>query len=141
MLKKSISTLLVFAVALVTVAPPRVFGQTITQPLAQPATSVIEPNLPAPPATPKPDLRKSLAAEVTKINTGPLTEADLKRLEREQQGQPSGAPPKSEWTRKNTIFLTLFIVVMTGVVWVAIKHRCKAPNPCPVTDSTDYSDN
>ncbi|HXM35252.1 MAG TPA: hypothetical protein VN920_08695, partial [Pyrinomonadaceae bacterium] len=122
------------AVALVTVAPPTVFAQT----LARPATSVIEPNLPAPPANSKSDLKKSLAAEVAKVKGRPLTEADLKRLEKEQQDQESGSPPKARWTRRNTVFMTLWIVVMTGVVVVLIKHHCRAPKPCAEIDSSDY---
>ena len=134
MLKKLISSLLFCAVALVTVAPPTVFAQALTPP----ATSVSEPNLPAPPANSKSDLRKTLDAEVAKVKAGPLTEADLNRLEKEQQAQQSGAPAKARWTRRNTVFMTLWIVVMTGVVVVLIKHHCRAPKPCPEIDSSDY---
>ena len=134
MLKKPISALLVIVVALVTVGPPKVFAQT----LAQPATSVIEPTSPAPPAKSKSDLRKSLAAEVARIKAGPLTEADFRRLEKERQAQQSGVPHQKSWTRKNTIFMALFVVMMTGVVVVLIKHACRAPKPCPEIDYTDY---
>ena len=134
MLKKLISSFLFCAVGLVTVAPPTVFAQI----LAPPATSVIDPNIPTPPANSKSDLRKGLAAEVALVKAGPLTEADLKRLEKEQQNQQSGAPLKAGWTRRNTVFMTLRIVVMTGVVVVLIKHHCRAPKPCPEIDNTDY---
>lgn len=136
MLRKLISALLVIVVTLVTVGSPKVFAQT----LPLPATSVIEPTLPVPPAKAESELRKSVAAEVTKIKVGPLTEADFKRLEKERQAQQSGAPAKSGWTRKNTIFMTLFVVLMTGVVIVTIKHHCRAPNPCPEIDSSNYTD-
>jgi hypothetical protein len=108
--------------------------------VAQPETSRIEPNLPAPPARLKSDLRKSLAAEVAKIKAGPLTEADLKRLEKAQDDQQSDAPAKYRWTRRKKLLVALLIVVTTGAFVVAIKHRCKAPKPCPEIDSSDYSD-
>src|SRR5450432_3534641 len=74
--KKLISALLVFAIALVTVTPPKVFAQSLARPLAQPlaptGTSLIEPNLLGPPVKPKSDLSKSFAAEVAKIKAGSL---------------------------------------------------------------------
>jgi hypothetical protein len=87
-------------------------------------------------------LKRSLAAEVAKIKGGSMTEADLKRLEQEQQPQQSGAPAKDTWTRKKKLLVALIIVIATGAFVVAVKHRCKDQpgKPCPVSDSSDYSD-
>jgi hypothetical protein len=131
--KKTVSAFLVFAIALVTVVPQRVFAQT-SAPLA---TSPVESNSSDQPATPSADLRKSMAVEVAKVKAGPLTKADVKRIEKEQQGRQISNSAKPGFTRKQKIFLALWILVMTGVVWGAIKHACKDPKPCP--DTTDYS--
>jgi len=142
MLKKLISALLVWAVALLTVTPPSVSAQTLKRSLAQSGTELIEPN-PKPPAPkPKPELRKSFAAEMAGIKAGTLSDADLQRLEKEQQDQQSSKPSGAKWTRRNTIFMTLFVVVLTGVVWVAIKHRCRdsAAKPCPEIDNSSNTD-
>src|SRR5258708_9378799 len=132
MLMKHISILLIFALALATVAPPRVFAQTQQTPatlFAVPSTGT----------TTKPDLKESLAAAVAKIRTGPLTAADIKRIEQQQQNQQS---PKSGWSRKQKMFLALWIVVMTGFVVVLIKHHCRDrnhPEGAPAVDKrTDY---
>lgn len=139
MQKKLVSSFLVFAIALVTVAPPRTSGQTTTQTLAPPATSA-NSNLSALPEKAKFDLKTSLAAEMAKIKAGTLTEADAKRLEQDQQDQQAGDSHKPSFTRKQKMFLALWIVVMTGLVVVLIKHGCKAPKPCPEPDPTqDYS--
>lgn len=139
MQKKLISALLVLALALVTATPPKVAGQSLARPEAEPGTTLIEPTLPAPATRPKPDLRKSFATEVAKIKAGALTEADLKRLEKEQQAPQSDPPTKTGWTRRKKLLVALLIVVATGAVVVAIKHRCKdrPAKPCPEIDSSD----
>ena len=84
-------------------------------------------------------LKESLAAEVSKIKAGSLTEGNLKRLEQERQDHESGQQPNTKWSRKKKILVALLIVVAAGGLVVAIKHRCKAPNPCPEPDTTsDY---
>jgi cobalamin biosynthesis Mg chelatase CobN len=131
--KKLVSALLVFAVALVTVPTQRVFAQESA------ANSTIESNSSTQPATSSSDLRTSMAAEIAKVKAGPLTKADIKRIEKEQQGQHYVNSAKPSFTRRQKIFLALWIVVMTGVVWGLIKHACKDPNPCPEPDPTDYN--
>ena len=140
MLKKPICALLVFAIALVAVSPPKVFAQNLVQPM-EPGTSLFDGDLPNSTAGPKSDLRKALAAEVARIKAGPVTEADHKRLEKARQNQQSGEPKEGKWTKKNTIFMTLFVVCMTGLVIVLIKHACKdtPAKPCPEIDNTDNS--
>ena len=132
MLKKHISLSVVFAIFFATVASPGMFAQTLAQ-----LPPLIEPIPAAPTATPKSDLRTLLAAEMSKIKDGRMSDADIKRLDQQQSRNQQSH--KSGWTRKNTIFMTLWVVVITGLVVVAIKHRCKAPKPCPEIDSTDYS--
>ena len=139
MLKKPISVLLVFAVALVAIAPPRVFAQSPSETPAQSAAAAVEPDRAAT-SKAKSDLRKSLAAEVAKIKAGPLTAADVRRLEQGQQNQQSAGEPKAGWSRRKKLLVALLLVVTAGAMVVAIKHRCKAPKPCPEIDSTDYSD-
>ena len=88
---KLISVLLIFAVALVTLPPPKAAGQTLDQTLPEAGPSLIVPNLPAPPPAPGSDLKKSLDATVAGIKADTLTSADFKRIEKEHDAQQVGA--------------------------------------------------
>ena len=140
MLKKPICAILVFAITLVTVTAPKVSAQSPAGDLAQPASLLSKADLPAQPAIPGSDLKKSFAAEVAKIKAGSLTEAGLGRIAKEHQDQQSGVPVEPKWTRKKKILVALFIVVAAGALVVAYKHRCRdqPDKPCPEFDSTDY---
>jgi len=136
---KLIAALLVFAVTLVIVAPPRVSAQGPSTAATVPS----EQDFPATPAKAKSDLKGSLAVAVAKAKASLLTESDLKRLEQEQHDQQSGAPASDKWSRKKKLLVALLIVVAAGAFVVAYKHRCKDQpgKPCPEIDSTDsYSD-
>lgn len=133
MQKKLIAVLLVFAVAFVSIAPPRVFAQT-----REDSASVDEP-APAAAPTAKSDLRKSLSL-LTNTKAGPLTAADLKRIQQQQDNQQPSDQPKPGWSTKKKLLVALLVVVATGAFIVAYKHRCRdtPEKPCPEFDTTDY---
>ena len=84
-----------------------------------------------------PDLKASFAAEMARIKAGTLTRADIER----SQNTGQNPKPPSSFTNKQKIFLALWIVVMTGLVVVIIKHPCreKKPGDCDfVDDSYSY---
>lgn len=140
MSKKIITALLSMALVLVTVAPPRVFAQTL--PREDSAAPISDSSPQAPPAKTKPDLNQSLAAEVARAKAGPLTEADLKRIAQNQDDQQTGTHQKKGWSTKKKLLVALAIVVATGAFIVAYKHRCKdtPDKKCPEIEPTDSSD-
>lgn len=80
------------------------------------------------------DLKSSFAAEMARIKAGTLTKADI---ERSQTPSQNPKPPSSFGT-KQKLFLALWIVVMTGLVVVIIKHPCreKKPGDCDFVDDS-----
>ena len=83
------------------------------------------------------DLKGSFAAEVAKIKAGTLTKADFERIQKASQNPK----PQSSFHKREKIFLAVWIVVMTGLVVVLIKHPCKAKDPkdCePIDDSGQF---
>jgi len=140
--KKPISVLLIFAVALVTLPPPKAAGQTLSQTPPKPATSLIVPDAPAPPPAPGSDLKKSLAAAVATLKADTLTAADFKRLEKEQAAQQVSGPTDGKWSRKKKLLLALSLVLVAGALVVAIKHRCRdtPEKKCPEYDPSLYND-
>jgi len=118
MLKKPISSLLIFAVALMTLPTARGFAQT-------PLNAAGETYLREMPA-PKTDLKASFAKQLTSVREGKLKAADFDRMASQNQQQQ----PKTSFSRKEKIFLALWVVVMAGLVAVLIKHGCKGENKC-----------
>jgi hypothetical protein len=117
MLRQFLASFLVCAVTLLMVPPANNFAQT--QPNAAGDQYLRDAQ------TRTPDLKASFAAEMTRIKAGTLTKADLERI----QGASQNPKPQSSFTKRQKIFLALWIVVMTGLVVVLIKHPCKAKDP------------
>jgi hypothetical protein len=139
---KLTSVLLIFAVTLVTLTPPKADGQTLGQALPKLGTSLIVPNLAGPPPAPESDLKKSLDAAVARLKADTLNPIDFKRLEKEHDAQQVGAPTQEKWTRKKKILVALTVVLLAGALVVAIKHRCRSTpeKPCPEPDFSIYND-
>jgi hypothetical protein len=72
-----------------------------------------------------PELKLAIASEISSLKAANLTKADLKKIEQGTQTTKS----ESGFTKKQKIFLALWIVVMTGLVIVLIKHPCRAKDP------------
>jgi hypothetical protein len=134
-LNTMIGAILVMAVTTITVAPPAVFGQT----LLAPASSTVDLNVPSAPESRKPDLKKALAEAVANLKAGDSNAANLKRPGTQQQNPHSSGSTRPAFTRKEKIFLALFVVMMAGTVAALIKHGCKVPHSCDQIDNTDSS--
>lgn len=127
---KLIACLLVWTVTLLTLPPAKTFAQTRAnlnddQDLFEPLTRTT------------PDLKATFATEVSRIKAGTLTKADFERMRQTNQNPK----PPSSFTRRQKIFLALWIVIMAGVVAVLIKHPCreKKPGDCDfIDDSSSY---
>ena len=118
--KTPISSLLIFAVALMTLPTGRVFAQA-------PLNTASETYLRDVPAR-KPDLKASFAKQLTLVREAKLKAADFDRMASQNQQQQQ--QPKPSFSRKEKIFLALWVVVMAGLVAVLIKHGCKGENKC-----------
>jgi hypothetical protein len=83
------------------------------------------------------DLKGSFATEVARIKAGTLTKADFERIQKASQNPKA----QSSFSKREKIFLAVWIVVMTALVVVVIKHPCKAKDPkdCePIDDSSQF---
>ena len=118
MVKHHMAAFLVVAVLLFAIKPGTGRGQTFLQPNA----------------ANEPGLRASFAAEMARIKSGALTKADFNRLEKQSQNPK----PESTFPKRDKIFLAVWIIVMTALVIVLIKHPCKVKNPgdCEFVDDT-----
>lgn len=83
----------------------------------------------------KPDLKSVFDKEIATLKSG-TTKTDFKRFN--PIGQTQQGPGK--FTRKQQLFLALWIVCMTAIVIVAIKHPCreKKPHDCDPIDETTF---
>ena len=128
MFKSLLALFLVVAVLLLVVQPRSGRAQTQSgRTVAVPAES---------PTKPKTELKEYFASELRSMKTASLTPADLKQIQKNSQTpQP---PPK--FTKKQKIFLALWIICMTGLVIVLIKHPCKAKDPkdCEPIEETTF---
>jgi hypothetical protein len=140
--KKLISVLLIFAVTVVTLPPPKAAGQPVNQTPPKVETSLIVPDGSAPPPAPGSDLKKSLDAAVARLKADTLTSADFNRFEKERAAQQVINPTDGKWSRKKKLLLTLSLVLVAGALVVAIKHRCRdtPEKKCPEYDPSLYND-
>jgi len=132
MLKKQIASLLVCTVTLLTVSPTKASAQT----LAQSSAAHTEPIFGAAPAIPKPALKTSLAGEIAKLKAHTLTAADARRIEKERQDPQSGPKAKEGWSRRDKIFLVVFIVGTAALVGLLIA-KGKVPQDCDTARPSD----
>jgi hypothetical protein len=121
MVKSLLALLLVFAVSLFFVRPRSVLAQAQTPH----SDSSAEKPLAESPAKPNADLKAVFDSELRTMKNRSLTSADLVRIEKDSQTPK----PKSEFTNKQKILWTLFIVSMAGLVVVLIKHPCREKKP------------
>src|SRR6266550_1825192 len=128
MLTKSIASFLICTVMLLMVPPAKNFAQTQLntdgdQYLRDAQTKRSHA------------LKTSFATEIARIRAGTLTKADFKRIEQGTQ------KPKSEsnFPKRDRIFLAVWIIAMTALVIVLIKHPCKAKDPkdCEFIDDSN----
>ena len=85
--------------------------------------------------TAKPDLKAIFDKEIATLKSG-TTKTDFNRFNPEGQTSQTSS---GKFTRKQQIFLTLWIVCMTAIVIVAIKHPCREKKPHDCDPIEDYS--
>ncbi|HXD34815.1 MAG TPA: hypothetical protein VN643_27090 [Pyrinomonadaceae bacterium] len=129
MSRKLLASFLMFALVILVFQPRNIRAQS------QP-DRVMPENLRNSPAGKKPDLKEYFDSELRTMKTRQLTRADLVRIEKDSQTPK----PKSDFSKKDKMFLALFIVLMTGLVIVLIKHPCKEKKPgdCEFVNDTTY---
>jgi len=83
------------------------------------------------------DLKSRFASELRDLKAGTLTSANVKKIQQNSQTPKDN----SKFTRKQKIFLALFVVLMTGLVVVMIKHPCreKKPGDCDFIYDDSYA--
>jgi len=90
----------------------------------------------SPARQPKADLKTAFASEIGGLKAA-TTKVDSSRIQTAGHViQPSGT-----FTKRQKIFLALWIVCITGLVIVLIKHPCKAKDPkdCePIDDTSSF---
>ena len=111
MLKK-VTSLLICAVMLLASAPAKAFAQTI----AQPASDGSKQGASEAQAKP-PDLNTSIAGLLAKSRVDTLTQADMKRFEREGPNPQKAAKHEAGMTRKEKI---LIYSIVAGLVVLAV---------------------
>ena len=122
MLKKSIARLLICAVMLLTLGPSKVYSQTLSQPKAAES----ERALSSAQVKTRTGLKMIFAKELLKARASASSSVDYKRYA-EQQQQPQGS--KGGWSKKDKIFLAVFIVGMTALVTVLLIHGIDTSSP------------
>ena len=91
----------------------------------------------APGRQPKRDLKAAFTSEIGALKSASVTKAELSRIQTASQTATSSG----KFGKRQKIFLALWIICMTGLVIVLIKHPCKAKDPkdCePIDDSYSY---
>jgi hypothetical protein len=123
MLKSLLASFLAVTILILTIPPRAGRAQNHAKPTPSngehiPAGSLSKPG-------PDPDLKSRFASELRDLKAGTLTSADVKKIQQNSQ------TPKddSKFGRKQKIFLALFVVLMTGLVVVLIKHPCREKKP------------
>ena len=127
MKKAFIACLLICTVTLLSVPPAKTIAQTQPNSLAD---QYVRSTL----TRQRPDLKATFNAEIAGIRAGTLTKAEAEKRQVNNQNQKK----PSSFTNKQKIFLALWIVIMTGIVVVAIKHPCreKKPGDCDIIDDS-----
>jgi hypothetical protein len=104
-------------------APSRALAQAQSQLRA--ATGELR-NLSDRPTETRTPLKAHFAESVSKIKAGGLTEADLRRFERQQQQQP---PPKQKWSKGTKVFVIVLVAAVAAVCIWAIANPGDDPPP------------
>ena len=115
---KSIACLLICGVMLLAFSPSKAFAQIGGQPAVAPRGE----NPSGEPAKSKPQLKELFAGEVAKNKAVAMSEADLKRLEKESLF-PQSAPRGSSGFSKKHAFLAVVIVVVIVGLAIVLEHN------------------
>lgn len=112
---KTIASLLICALTLLTVTPSKAVAQR-------------EQNPGGVQAKPRPHLKSLFAEETANVKVGTLSAADIKRLEKERLDPQSTARPNSGFSKREKILAVVIVVAITAVAIVLV-HNGVDPKP------------
>ena len=118
---KTIASLFVCAVLLVTVAPARAFAQTLSHPAIAPAEQTSDGAR----AERKPDLKARFTEVIANAKADTLSAEGIKRLDREKL--PPQSTVKSGFSNKNVVLAVVVVVVIVGLA-IVLAHNGVDPN-------------
>lgn len=114
---KSIACLLLCGVTLLAVSPSKAFAQTG----GRPAVARGGEDLSDGRAKSEPRLKEIFAGEVVKDRAGVMSEADIKRLEKESLF-PQSAPNSHGFSKRDTFLVVVIVVVIVGLA-IVLEHN------------------
>lgn len=129
---RSIASLLLCGVTLLAVSPSKAYAQLAAQPAVIPKRD----SLSVEPLKPKPRLKEAFAGEVAKNRGRVLTEADIKRLEKESLF-PQTTPSSSGFTKKEAVLVVLLVVAIVGLAIMIANNTEEQPPDCSL-DPSDF---
>ena len=133
MLKRNVTSLLICAVMLLASLPSKAFAQTI----AQPAPVGSEQGASNAQAKPKPDLRTVIAEVIAKGRVDTITEADIKRFERERLNPQNTAKHDAGYGRKEKIIVFALVAGLVVLAVILAVKTGKGGHSFCDTDPTD----
>jgi hypothetical protein len=132
---KQIASLLICTVTLLGVVPSRAVAQTS----GQSKLAISEQSLNDEQARPTPDLKAVFAEKMADIKAGSLAEANLKRIKKGEMYPQSGTKSNSGLSKKEKIFLVVFLVALTGLAIVAAVNRDENSPPICADEPRDIN--
>ena len=115
---KSIACLLICGVTLLAFSPSKAFAQIEGQPAVAPS----EENAGGVPAKSKPPLKELFARDMAKNKAVAISEADLKRLERERLFPQSAPKAGSGFSKRDAVLAVVLVVVIVGLAVVLVHN-------------------
>lgn len=115
---KSIACLLMCVVTLLAVSPSKAFAQLGSQP----AVASRAENPGGEPVKSKPSLKELFERGAAKNKAGAISEADLKRLEKERMFPQSAPKTGSSFSKRKAILVVVLVVVIVGLA-VVLEHN------------------
>ena len=129
---KSIACLLICAVTLLAVSPPKACAQIEGHPAVAPRGE----HLRGEPAKSKPQLRELFIREIAKNKADTLSLADLKRFEKESLFPQSAPRGSSAFSKKNAVLAVVLVVVIVGLAIVLAHNGVNPTVSCDESPGT-----
>lgn len=115
---KSVASLLLCGVMLLTVSPSKAFAQIVAQTAAAPRGA--SPG--GEPSKSQPRLKELFAEVAAKNKAGTISEADLKRLESERLFPQTAPRASSGFSKKKVVLAVVIVVVIVGLA-IVLEHN------------------
>ena len=123
---KSIASLLICAVTLLTFAPSKAFAQTV----GRPAAAAGEQKLAGAQARPEHELKALFAEEIAKHKAETVSAADTRRLEKGWLNPQTTPKHSSGFSKRDAVLAVVIIVVITGLAIVLVHNGVEPVTRC-----------